>query len=111
VIDLDASLLRVRALFTCRQSIQIAWVDLDDVDLRFFDEPIDFAAITYCEGQALIGLHPKLRRAPRYVVDYLIGHELLHIALGTFDHPRSFGVAERLLPHYARAVAWLEAHE
>jgi hypothetical protein len=110
-VDLDASLLRVRALFDCRQRIQIAWVDLDEVSERFFDEPIDLAAITYRDGQALIGVHPRLRHAPQYVVDYLVGHEMLHIALGTFDHPRAFGVAERLLPGYLRATAWLEAHD
>jgi predicted metal-dependent hydrolase len=60
-----------------------------------------------------IGIHERAKRAPAYVVRYLVMHELLHIALPprkNVHHHRSFLVAERLLPCYDRACKWLERH-
>lgn len=109
--DLDAILLDALGRFGrlhCR--VEIAWVDLDAVDAVDFAEHDDFAAVVWHAGVACVGLHPWLRRAPRYVLLYLVCHEILHLALGCEGHPVAFGVAERLLPGYSKACAWLDVH-
>jgi hypothetical protein len=70
-----------------------------------------------CEGAIFIALSEKLRRAPRYVLAYLIFHECLHIDLpprnGVLDptrwqfHHRAFRVAERIWPTYTKSNEWL----
>jgi hypothetical protein len=108
--DLDAILVDALQRFgrlSCR--VEVAWVDLDAVDRADFDEHADLAAVVWRDGVACVGVHPRLRRAPRYVLLYLVCHELLHIALGCEGHPIAFAVAERLLPSYAKACAWLDS--
>ncbi len=64
------------------------------------------------EGKFL-GLHPRLKRAPRFVVFFLVCHELLHGVFpckGPCKHPKRFRVAERLLPKAFEAQAWLDKH-
>jgi hypothetical protein len=92
------------------KQLHVDWVDLDDVDPAYFVELHEYACVTRVRGQWFIGLHPKFKVAPRYVVRYLIFHEVLHVALQTFEHPRHFHVAERLWPDYQRANAWLATY-
>jgi hypothetical protein len=52
-------------------------------------------------------------RVPQYVMLWLIGHELLHCLIpwvGRDFHPETFRQAERQLPWYGRAQAWLAKH-
>ena len=61
-----------------------------------------------------IGINEQLRAAPKYVLKYLVFHELLHFVLrprGRCHHHRAFRVAERVWPDYVRANAWLDANE
>jgi hypothetical protein len=110
--DLNAILIDVLTHFApLRETPIIDWVDLDECDALDFDEHLDFACALNRAPGLWIGVHPALRGAPAYVLRYLVGHEVLHLALGVFDHPRSFFVAERLLPDYQRANAWLDAFE
>ena len=53
-------------------------------------------------------------RTPRYVVEYLVFHEMLHVRHPVershhrrVVHSKAFQVAERAFPHYHRAVRWL----
>jgi hypothetical protein len=55
------------------------------------------------------------RRVPRYVVEYLVYHEMLHAQFPVerrnhrrVVHPRAFREAERSFPYYERAVRWLK---
>ena len=60
-----------------------------------------------------IGIHDSAKKAPRYVVEYLVGHEVLH---ATFPprrgakrlHSKAFLVADALLPGAAKAKMWLD---
>ena len=54
------------------------------------------------------------RRTPRYVVEYLVFHEMLHARYPVernhhrrIVHSKAFQAAERAFPHYQRAVRWL----
>jgi predicted Co/Zn/Cd cation transporter (cation efflux family) len=109
--DLDGILAKVLEHFApIRRAIHIDWVDLDDVDTDYFKELKEWAAVTRVGRTRCIGLHPILKRAPRFVVEYIVFHEVLHIALETFGHPRYFSVAERLWPTYRKSNAWLSAY-
>jgi hypothetical protein len=53
-------------------------------------------------------------RVPRYVVEYLVFHEMLHVRIPVerrlhrrVVHPPEFAAAERAFPDYARATRWL----
>ncbi|HEY6291481.1 MAG TPA: M48 family peptidase [Terriglobia bacterium] len=55
------------------------------------------------------------RRVPRYVVEYLVFHEMLHAQFPVerrnhrrIVHSEAFCEAERRFPHYERAVRWLK---
>ena len=55
------------------------------------------------------------RRVPRYVVEYLVFHEMLHAQFPVerrnhrrIVHSKAFREAERRFPHYERAVSWLK---
>jgi hypothetical protein len=110
--DLDAILGEVLMHFTpLSKQIHIDWVDLDECDAVDFDEHRDFACAIDRTPGLFVGVHPKLRHAPRYVLRYLVSHEVLHLAFGVFNHPPVFDIADRLLPGYVRANAWLEAFE
>jgi hypothetical protein len=70
---------------------------------------------TYSATERLVRLHPALdqRFVPRYFVEYILFHELLHhivppVKVGriTLLHPPAFSSRERAYPHYARAIAW-----
>jgi len=54
------------------------------------------------------------RRVPRYVVEYLVFHEMLHARFPVEHrnhrrvlHSKAFREAERGFPHYQRAIRWL----
>jgi hypothetical protein len=70
---------------------------------------------TYSATERLIRIHPALdqRFVPRYFVEYILFHELLHhivppLKVGriTLLHPPEFQQREHAYPHYARAIAW-----
>jgi hypothetical protein len=109
--DLDAILLDVLKLFApLPHRIDIRWVDLDDTDTELFDEIRDWACCHGTKAGLFIGIHPTLKRAPRYVLKYIIAHEVLHLAIPPHNgvaHTKAFYVAERLLPGYHKAIAWL----
>jgi hypothetical protein len=105
--DLEAILLEVLKHFLpIKRTISIDWVDLESVDNVDFLENNDHACIVMENGHAFIGIHPKHKRAPRYVLEYLVFHEVLHIEFGV-EHSRLFNVAERLWPTYIKANDWL----
>lgn len=93
--------------FPMRTRFVIDWIDLDEVEPEWFKEKREYACVTRVRGVWCIGIHPRLRRAPKRVIRYLIMHEVLHVALGCWNHPHMFGVAERLWPDYQWANAWL----
>ena len=62
-----------------------------------------------------IGVSKALRRAPRYVLRWLVLHECLHVrlpacALSGVAHHYYFRQAERSHPDFLRANAWLSKH-
>ena len=98
-----------------------AVLGLSNVAVTWAELPPNIAAEWRCaEGNHWIGVSSRYRRAPRYVLQYLIFHEALHAKLPPRKyvassavrlHHYAFRVAERLIPNYARAVAWLERHQ
>lgn len=70
---------------------------------------------TYSATERLVRVHPALdqRYVPRYFVEYILFHELLHhivapVKVGRFTllHPPEFLRRERAYPHYQRALEW-----
>ena len=74
----------------------------------------------YFHDQKIIRIHPALddARVPRYFVEMVVFHEMLHqIHPPAIDaagrrvvHGAEFRAAERRFPGYARARAWEKAH-
>ncbi len=72
----------------------------------------------YYPGEALIRIHPRLDQSfvPKYVIRYIVYHEMLHAHIGIEQteggrrsiHPRTFKRMERTFPEYEKAVAWIE---
>jgi hypothetical protein len=69
----------------------------------------------YLHDQKVIRIHPALddERVPRYFVELVVFHEMLHQAIPPVSrdgrrivHGRDFRVRERRFPGYARARAW-----
>lgn len=74
---------------------------------------------TYCADQKLIRIHPALDQAwvPRYFVEYVVYHEMLHhmLPMPMRDgrrqlHTAAFFEAEKGFRHYARAMEWEQQH-
>lgn len=74
---------------------------------------------SYSESDRVIRIHPALDRpfVPRYVVESVIYHELLHAALPAQTcngrrrlHPPEFRRLERRYTFFSRAEKWLEAN-
>jgi hypothetical protein len=74
---------------------------------------------TYCAHRKLIRIHPTLDRSwvPRYFVEYVVFHEMLHhmMPMPVRDgrrelHTAEFLESEQRFRHYARAIAWEQAH-
>ncbi|HEX2678345.1 MAG TPA: hypothetical protein VHM19_16950 [Polyangiales bacterium] len=112
-----------------------------DVNARFFEGKVD-ARITwgrdpgrspsaarrsrrsiklgsYCSRERLIRVHPALDAAfvPRFFVEYIVYHEMLHHVLppeikgGRRQlHDRRFKEQERRFPEYVAALRWERAH-
>ncbi len=74
---------------------------------------------TYCADRKLIRIHPALDKAwvPRYFVEYIVFHEMLHhmMPMPVVDgrravHTPEFLESEKRFRHYAKAIAWEQAH-
>jgi hypothetical protein len=74
---------------------------------------------TYCADRKLIRIHPTLDRSwvPRYFVEYIVFHEMLHhmMPMPVRDgrravHTTEFLESEQRFRHYGRAIAWERAH-
>lgn len=74
---------------------------------------------TYSHDERLIRIHPALDRpyVPRYFLEYLVFHEVLHHVLPapivggrTVYHSPEFRARERSFRHYERALEWEKKH-
>jgi hypothetical protein len=74
---------------------------------------------TYSHDERLIRIHPALDRpfVPRYFLEYLVFHEVLHhvlpapiVAGRTLYHSTEFRDRERSFRHYERALVWEKRH-
>jgi predicted metal-dependent hydrolase len=74
---------------------------------------------SYCSREKLIRVHPALdsQVVPRFFVEYIVYHEMLHHVLPPVIragrrqlHDRRFKALERAFPDYERALAWERAH-
>ena len=74
---------------------------------------------SYSAVERLIRVHPNLDRAwvPRYFVQFIVYHEMLHHVNPTsrgpgrrLVHPPGFRERERQFRHYERAIHWEKAH-
>lgn len=63
-----------------------------------------------CSARQNISLNWRLIRAPAYVIDYVLLHELMHTRV--HNHSRDFWTQLRTVcPDYQRAKAWLKSSE
>jgi hypothetical protein len=108
----------------------------DDVNTKYFGGTVD-ALVTwgraahvrkpratiklgsYSAVERLIRVHPHLDRAwvPRYFVQFILYHEMLHHVLPSsrgngraLIHPPEFREREQQFRHYERAIQWERAH-
>jgi hypothetical protein len=74
---------------------------------------------TYSEQTRTIRLNPRLDRSfvPRYVIEGIVHHEILHHLLGTtpvrgrkIAHSPAFRRLESCYSHHAQVQAWIKAH-
>jgi hypothetical protein len=70
---------------------------------------------SFSQHNNLIRINPILdsRRVPRYFLEFIIYHEMLHAEMGIEDyagrrslHSREFKKKERLFKHYTKALEW-----
>lgn len=70
---------------------------------------------SYSADTNVIRIHPILdsRRVPRYYLEFIMYHEMLHAWMGIANtpvrrsiHSRAFRLRERMFKHYERAIAW-----
>ncbi len=99
-----------------------------DLNRRFFHDEIEGVRIGWSQNRSrrLLGHYDSSHRTitvtrwldsprvPRYVVEYLVFHEMLHVRIPVEHrnhrrvvHSAAFLTAERALPDYARAARWL----
>ena len=114
--DLKAYLGEVAArLENFPDNVVICWADSVDLGNARFE---GFATVTTPTRKRpvwVIGVSKALRRAPRYVLRWLVLHEALHVKLPacaatSVCHHYYFRQAERAHPDFLRANQWLEAH-
>jgi len=109
--DLGAIFTRLnRRYFTGRISVS---------GLRWSARPLRTVLGHYDPGHGTITVNRCLDspRVPRYVLDYLVFHEMLHAEFPVEPngarrviHSRKFREAEKKFPEYHRAIGWLKAH-
>jgi len=62
-----------------------------------------------CSSQKVISFNWRLIFAPKEIVDYLVVHEMCHIA--EMNHSKNFwNLVEKVLPEYKSAKSWLKAN-
>ena len=62
-----------------------------------------------CSGQGNLSFSWRLIFAPEWVIDYVVAHEVAHLA--EMNHgPRFWRLVESLSPDSAAARAWLKRH-
>jgi hypothetical protein len=70
---------------------------------------------SYCSDNNMIRINPILdnKRVPRYFLEFIVYHEMLHADIGIevnekrrSIHPREFKRREKMFKHYKRAIAW-----
>jgi len=62
-----------------------------------------------CAANGNLAFSWRLVMAPRFVQDYVVGHEVAHLC--HMDHgPRFWALVQQLTPHTDNAVAWLREH-
>jgi len=70
---------------------------------------------SYCSDNNTIRINPMLdnKRVPRYFLEFIVYHEMLHADIGIktdtgrrLIHSREFRTREKLFKHYDRAIAW-----
>ena len=115
--DLDKYLCEVASrLERFPAGVQIGWVDPSQLTGPDGASFAYWAVCAYPTARCpiyTIGVNTELRRAPRYVLRWLILHECLHVVIGPrkgLFHHRAFRQAERAHPDYACANQWLDAH-
>ncbi|MDE3016716.1 MAG: M48 family metallopeptidase [Pseudomonadota bacterium] len=62
-----------------------------------------------CTGNGGLSLSWRLALAPCEVLEYVVAHEVAHIAQHNHS-PAFWALVERLCPHHKTAKAWLRAH-
>ena len=101
----------------------------DDLNRRFFEGQVAATHIGWSMNRSrrMLGHYDSSHhtititrwldapKTPRYVVEYLVFHEMLHVRYPVernhhrrIVHSKAFQAAERTFPHYQRAVGWLE---
>ncbi len=112
------------------QHVDLAAI-FDRLNRRYFNGRISVSALVwsarplrsilghYDSGHGLITINRSLDspRVPRYVLDYLMFHEMLHAEFPVEPnghrraiHSRKFREAEKQFLEYHRAIRWLKAH-
>ena len=104
--DLDAILSEVLAHFAPMPTIHITWVEHRDA-ARHHNY---WGQAWWTRDGRFLGISKRLHRAPKYVIRYVVFHEVLHVALGTTRHHKAFRIAERLWSKWERAERWLKSH-
>ena len=62
-----------------------------------------------CSGDKNISLNWKLIKAPDYVIDYIIIHELLHTVVMSHTH-KFWTLLKSYYPNYKESIKWLEKY-
>jgi hypothetical protein len=107
--DLDALLLEVLAPFPAAPPIRISWAPRAEMaDGQHWAQWRKLSTTGHW-----IGIWDGLQTAPRYVLLYLVRHEVLHVLLPPrrgCAHHKYFRIAERMTHSYLRATKWLDSH-
>ncbi len=62
-----------------------------------------------CSGKKIISLNYRLIKAPEFVIDYMVVHELVHTRI--MNHSKKFwAMLGSLFPDYHRAEKWLDEY-
>jgi hypothetical protein len=109
-VDLQQVLQRVRARFEIQLDVHISWAT--EQQLRAATGFVSWAACdcptSNCPGRTIV-ISTHAKRAPGYVLDYLVTHEYLHFLIPSKHHihTRHFRIAEQAHGDYVRANRWL----